>query len=187
MHRRIFLALLLAAGGVVAGEPATTTGARNNYRVEVLLFRVNPAPTGSEDLSAPAEGRGFDNTTRGNGPPPAVVRLLEPADLRMSGTAQQLRSNAAYTVLAHAGWIQTTTPWGQHLGLPLHDLGIDVPELSGELFLERGELLHFGAQLRLVNGATTYTLSELRRVRFNERHYLDNPAFGLIVEVNQTR
>ena len=72
-------------------------------------------------------------------------------------------------VLAHKGWIQSATNWGQHAGLPLEQFGIAAPDLRGTLYLERGDLLHFGAQLQL-GTAPVYTLSELRKVRFNEKH-----------------
>ena len=187
-HLRIlaaFWALLL--GALSAGTPALAAdpGERNNYRVEVIIFRTAQAPQVSEDLGTPAEGRGFNgriDTTN----PPRVVRLLEPTELQMTALAEKMRANAGYQVLAHAGWLQTATLWPRHSGLSLDQLGINVPDLHGTLYLERGDLLHFGAQLQL-GASPVYSLSELRRVRFNERHYLDHPAFGVIVQVSPVR
>jgi len=186
MHRRCLFILLLACS-VAVGAP-DTTAPRALYRVEVVIFRYNNPPADSEDFSAAPEGRGFELSTRTPGALPAVVKVLDPADLRMAAVARQLAANPATSVLAQAGWIQTPSVYRHHVGLPLDQLGINVPGLSGAMFLERGELLHVGAQLQWTSGGVTYALSELRdRVRFNERHYLDNPAFGLIVEVSQVR
>lgn len=179
-------ALACAAEPAAAPAPAAAASARNTYRVEVIVFRYAAAPVSSEDFSAPAEGRGFGGDNRNPGAPPTMVRKLEESELEMGSVAQHLRSSGTATVLAHAGWVQTATAWGRHAGLPLHEFGIDVPGLDGLLFLERGDLLHFGAQLRLGTGPV-YALSELRRVKFNERHFLDHPAFGVIVEVSQGR
>jgi hypothetical protein len=187
-HLRIlaaFSALLLGALSAGTSALAADQGERNNYRVEVIIFRTAQAPPGSEDLGAPAEGRGFNgriDTTN----PPSVVRLLEPTELQMTPLAEKMRANAGYQVLAHAGWLQTATLWPRHSGLSLDQFGINVPDLHGTLYLERGDLLHFGAQLQLGTNPV-YSLSELRRVRFNERHYLDHPAFGVIVQVSPVR
>jgi hypothetical protein len=178
--------LMLLLSFAVAAGAADTTAPRTLYRVEAVIFRYNNPPTGSEDYSAAPEGRGFELNTRTPGAPPAVIKVLDAADLRLAPLARQLAASAGTSVLAQAGWIQTPTVYRQHVGLPLEQLGINVPGLSGVIFLERGELLHLGAQLQWTSGGVTYGLSELRdRVRFNERHYLDNPAFGVILEVSQ--
>jgi hypothetical protein len=179
-----FWTLLVGLGAATPAQPADQ-GERNNYRVEVIIFRTAQAPPGSEDLAAPAEGRGFNGRIETTNPP-QVVRLLEPNELQMTALAGKMRANAGYQVLAHAGWLQTATLWPRHAGLSLDQFGINVPDLHGTLFLERGDLLHFGAQLQL-GTSPVYSLSELRRVRFNERHYLDHPAFGVIVQVSPVR
>jgi hypothetical protein len=187
MQRRWLMFLMLCAAA--AGAADSTTPPRTLYRVEVVIFRNNNAPpAGAEDYAAPPEGRGFELNTRSPGAPPTVVRLLDPADLHMTNIARQLAGNMGTTLLAHAGWIQTPSVYRHHVGLPLDQLGINVPGLGGAIFLERGELLHVGAQLQWTSGGATYALSELRdRVRFNERHYLDNPAFGAVIEVGQVK
>jgi hypothetical protein len=163
-------------------QPATSGG----YKVEVIIFRNTQPPAGSEDLSAAAEGRGFGDRRDNSGNAPSFIRPLEESELQLGAIATKLRANSGVQVLAHAGWVQTATNWGRHVGLPLDQYGINVPGLTGTLYLERGELLHFGANLQLGTNPA-YSLSELRKVRFNERHYLDNPAFGLIVQVSPLR
>jgi hypothetical protein len=184
MQRRWLMLLLLCSA--IAGAADTTP--RTLYRVEAVIFRYNTPPAGVEDYTAAPEGRGFELNTRTPGALPAVVRVLDSTDLHMSTVAHQLSGNGGITLLAHAAWIQTPSVYRHHVGLPLDQLGINVPGLSGAIFLERGELLHVGAQLQWASGGTTYALNELRdRVRFNERHYFDNPAFGMIIEVGQVK
>jgi hypothetical protein len=72
-------------------------------------------------------------------------------------------------------------------------LGIDVPGLTGNVFLERGQFLHLGmtlsyavpnppAALQALPG-TVFTINESRRVKFYESTYFDHPAFGVIAMV----
>ena len=174
-----------AAASPAAAPAAPAANARSSYRVEVIVFRQNQTPGGGEDYSAPPEGRGFGDKRDVGGGGPTLVRMLEDSELQLDGVAQKLRAGGVQ-VLAHKGWVQTATPWGRHVGLPLETFGINVPDLRGTLYLERGDLLHFGAYLQL-GTAPVYTLSELRKVRFNERHYLDHPAFGVVVQVSPNR
>jgi hypothetical protein len=108
----------------------------------------------------------------------------------MTAAAAKMRSSNSVQLLAHKGWIQTATVWGRHVGLPLDQFGILIPNLRGSFYLERGDLLHFGAHLQWFNtdaATASYTLSELRKVRFNEKHFLDHPALGVIVQVSPNR
>jgi len=175
-----------AAAPPAAGAAASATNARNSYRVEVIIFHPSQPVTSSEDYGAPPEGRGFgDKRDLGSGAP-TVLRELDDSELQLNSIAQKLRNSGSMQVLAHKGWIQTATAWGRHVGLPLEELGIVAPNLHGTLYLERGDLLHFGAWLQF-GTAPVYTLSELRKVRFNEIHYLDHPALGVVVQVSPNR
>jgi hypothetical protein len=157
------------------------------YRVELLVFRTTTPPAG-EDWSAPPGFRGFggDPATQAGGTPPSVIKIYESDRYQLGTMASRLRASGAYRPIAHAAWLQTATPWGRHAGIDLADLGIKSPELSGTVYLERGTLLHFGLDLRLGAGPT-YRLSELRRIKFNEKHYFDHPAFGAIAIVSPVR
>jgi hypothetical protein len=180
--------LAVVARAATPVETAATTGPGGTsplYKVELIIFRY-AASGGSEDFNAPAEGRGFGGKLDAGGAPPSVIHMLDSGELQMGAEAAALRANAGLQVLAHAGWVQTATVWPRHTGLPIEQLGINVAGLSGNLYLERGDLLHFGANLRLGSNPS-YTLSELRKLRFSEKHYLDNPAFGLIVLVSPGR
>lgn len=161
--------------------PAWPQTLPNAYRVEIVIFRNSSFKT-DENLEAPAEGRGFSDGNS-NGQPPKVLRILGPDVAQLGGIANKLRGSG-YQVLGHAIWTQTSTNWPSHLGIDLADVGIATPELSGQVFIERGTLLHMGVNITLGNGPT-WRLSELRRVKFNEKQYFDHPAFGVIAIVSQ--
>ena len=173
------------AAAPAAAAGSTAAGAANVYKVELIIFKY-AALTSSEDFNAPAEARGFNGKLDAGGAPPRVVRMLEESELQMGAAAAGIRSSNGMQLLAHVGWLQTATAWPRHSGLPLDQFGINVPGLVGSLYLERGELLHFGANLQLGTDPV-YRLSELRKLRYNEKHYIDNPAFGLIVQVSPVR
>ncbi len=191
----VFSSLAVAAFSLVAlcAHSATATnentsaasGSANLYKIELIIFR-HTGSLGSENYNAPAEGRGFNGRIDAAGAAPRVVRMLDESELQLSAAAAALRAGNGTQLLAHAGWVQTATGWPRHTGLPIEQTGINVAGLTGNLYLERGELLHFGANLRY-GSAPAYALSELRKLRYNEKHYLDNPAFGLIVMVSPNR
>jgi hypothetical protein len=182
LFRSLALALAAAVSCTPAGLLAAPATAGGSYQVEIIVFQTLN-PTGGEDLSAPAEGRGFSGVYQSSDPPPKVLRTLTAAQLQMGGLASRLRNSGNYKIIAHAGWIQTATAWNRHSGLSLAAAGVDVPGLAGSVYLERGQLLHLGFNLTYENGRT-YTLSELRRIKFNEKHYFDHPAIGVIALVS---
>lgn len=170
------LALVLSLPTPALGQSANTT-----YRVEVLVFR-NAGPR-EETGGAPALRAADPDRASGS---PLVARYAGPlpADQwQLSGLRERL-NQTGYRVLAHGGWLQTPSSWGSRAGLPLETLGIRAAGLTGQFFLERGSLLHLGMNLRYSseNGAT-HELSEIRRIRFNERHYFDHPGLGVIAVV----
>jgi len=105
----------------------------------------------------------------------------------------RLRASGVYVPVAHTAWSQTASSWGTRAGFTVQKLGIEVPGLSGTVFLERGQWLHLGMSLTYAMAAppqglgaapdTPFTINESRRVRFYERNYFDHPAFGVIALV----
>ena len=96
--------------------------------------------------------------------------------------ANRLR-NSGYRVLAHTGWIQSATNWPSHLGLDLSAIGVAVPGLTGQIYVERGTLLHLGVDLTY-GTEPAFRLRELRRIKFNEKQYFDHPGMGVIAIVS---
>ncbi len=173
----------LQAASAAAPAPAPAASASAGaYQVEMVIFRAVDAPVG-EDLSVPAEGRGFNRQIDTSATPPPVYRTLEAAQMQLGALASKLRASGNWRVLAHAGWVQGATDWPKHVGVTLEQLGINVPGLSGSVFVERGQFLHLGFDLRLGENPA-WSLSELRKIRFNEKNYFDHPGFGVIAIVS---
>ena len=177
----VALAMTQATPLQAAGAPATAAGT-GAYQVEMVIFRAVDAPAG-EDLSVPAEGRGFNRQIDTAATPPPVYRSLEASQMQLGAVASKLRSSGSWRVLAHAGWVQGATDWPKHVGVTLEQLGISVPGLSGSVFVERGQFLHLGFDLRL-GESPSWSLSELRKIKFNEKNYFDHPGFGVIAIVS---
>ena len=182
---RIFRRLALGLALALASPLPAANGNSGAYQVEVLVFRAVEPPAG-EDLSASAEGRGFKRFTDPGTAPPEVLRTLDAAQMQLGGMAAKLRASGAWTVLAHAAWVQTATEWPHDLGLTLEQLGINAAGLQGTVYLERGQYLHLGFDLKL-GADPPWSLSELRKIRFNEKNYFDHPGFGVIAIVSPAR
>jgi hypothetical protein len=182
--RRVILALVLALLPPIALPQAAPSPA---YRVEILVFRATGGPSGSEDWATSAtrsaRGAAVDGGERGGAAQVGRFLARLPAgELQLSDLRARLAASAAYQPLAHVGWTQTASSWGSRAGFRLDQLGVDVPGLSGLVYLERGTYLHLGFALRYA-GSASYVLNETRRVKFYERNYYDHPAFGVIALV----
>lgn len=163
-----------------AAQPASS--AATLYGVEIIVFRAS-SPGAEEDWNTPMAGRGFGSSANRGGATPTVVKILEPAEYRMNAIEASLKSSGAWHPLAHAAWIQTAPTWGAHTGLELSDLGINVPGLTGTVYVERAPIyIHLGFDVQYQAGAT-YTIKEMRSVKYNEKQYFDHPAFGIIALV----
>lgn len=183
-HRRLALAAAIALFLPATALPQAA--APPAYDVEILVF----ANTGGarEEASSTARGATREGGDRATGAAQSARFLgpLPPGRLKLGALREKLAANGGYRVLAHAGWSQVPASWGSRTGLALQSVGVNVPGLSGQVQLERGSYLHLGFTLRYVPpGATSpQELSELRRVKFNERHYYDHPAIGVIAVVS---
>jgi len=149
-----------------------------------------PAPAAPPPAApAPAAATAAADTTALN----RAVHPLAAADFQLNEIESRLRNSGTYVPVAHVAWSQTASPWGDHAGVPLQALGIDAPGLSGTVSLERGQFLHLGLALNLemekppeglgAAPGTIFVLRDMQRVRFYERNYFDNPAFGAIALV----
>jgi hypothetical protein len=187
----VALAALATPAPSVAASPAMAAPAGRSvaqqnsaplYGVEIIVFR-NSSVSGGEDWDAVPPGRGFGGSAARGGAVPQVLRVLGASDYRLGTIEATLKASGAWRPIAHAAWIQTAANWGTHSGIALADVGINVPELSGMIYLERAPIyLHLGFDLHLSAGAT-YTIKEMRSVRYNDKQYFDHPAFGIIAVV----
>ena len=175
--------------------PAAATPAANVYNIEIIIFRANQALGGAENWSA-QDSRDFGtdgenaNSTRSVG---RFVGALPSTSFQLTPLENKLRTSGLYAPVAHVAWSQTASDWGTRAGFQVQRLGIDVPGLTGTVFLERGQYLHLGMALSYAPAnpptgmgagpGTTFNLNQSRRIRFYERHYYDHPGFGVIALV----
>ena len=176
---------VLALASPVAAPAAASVAQQNSaplYGVEIIVFRSSSV-SGGEDWEAVPPGRGFGSSATRGGPAPQVLHVLPASDYRLGTIEATLRASGAWRPVAHAAWIQTAANWGTHTGIALGDVGINVPELGGMIYLERAPIyLHLGFDVHLSAGGT-YTIKEMRTVRYNDKQYFDHPAFGIIALV----
>jgi Peptidoglycan-binding protein, CsiV len=192
--RAVGLTLAAALGWVVPAASEESAGAV--YNVEIIVFRATAASQGgAENWSEEAGARSIagDESASGSLQVGRFVALLPPAAYQLNELESRLRGSGAYLPVAHVAWSQTASAWGTRAGFPVNRLGIDVPGLSGSVYLEHGQFLHLGMSLNWTmenppdglgaGPGTQFTLNETRRVRFYERNYYDHPAFGVIAMV----
>jgi len=175
------LPVMLWAPVPASAAAAAAPGASGLYGVEIIIFRAaNPGADEAWDANVP--GRGFGNTANKGGAVPSITRILSASDYHMNSLESALRSSGAWRPIAHAAWIQTAANWGTHTGFSLSDVGINVPGLSGSVYLERATYIHLGFDVQYQAGST-YTLRDMRSVKYNDRQYFDHPGFGIIAVV----
>ena len=184
-----------APTATAAPAPAAPTPAANVYNIEIVVFRVNQALGGAENWSAQAarEDGSDGDAADGSKGVGRFVGLLPQTAWQLTPIENKLRSSGLYVPVAHVAWSQTASDWGTRAGFTLQRLGLDVPGLSGTVFLERGQFLHLGMALSYAPAnppagigagpGTSFTMNDSRRIRFYERNYYDHPAFGVIALV----
>ena len=196
------LALLLGVRVPAAEEPPAPGAAPAQpagsgvYNIEIIVFRATSALGPPEDWSAEAGARNIagEETASGAAQIGHFVAALPSSAWQLGELESRLRASGVYVPVAHAAWSQTASSWGTRAGFTLQKLGVEVPGLSGSVFLERGQWLHLGMALTYAMSApptalgaapdTPFLINESRRVRFYERNYYDHPAFGVIALVS---
>ncbi|HWG76001.1 MAG TPA: CsiV family protein [Steroidobacteraceae bacterium] len=174
-----------AAGTARAAATVATAAAAPAaplYQVEMVVFRATYVGT-EENWSSVPTSRGFGTPLGAAAQAAQMVRTLAPSDYRLDGVVRGLSRGGSWRPIAHVAWVQTAPPWGSDTGIPLSQLGVNAPGLTGTVYLERARLyLHLGFDVTLDAGAP-YRIDEMRSVRANEKQYFDHPAFGIIAAV----
>lgn len=179
MRRPLTLAFAIALTTfALPATPQTSSGA---YNIEVIVFRAGGSAADAGAATEPMVSGG--DSGAGDGGAARFVGTLPAASLQLGGIAARLRSSGAYRPLAHAGWVQTASPWGSRSGFSVSRVGLGADGLAGTTWLERGQYLHLGFTLTLGRA----TINEIRRVRLGEKNYFDNPEFGVIAVVTAAR
>ena len=195
----ILIVLLSAATLTASAQQATPV--LQSYDVELLIFRqLHPSASPEEwGMEAAAAGQRLaipeDEPTpfTSSEPAPATTATfpaLAPSKFKLTATADTLRRSRNYQPLAHFGWTQPGYPRGDAKYLPINALVPAGSGLVGQVALSRGRYLHLTLDLVYdAPGATAgeptqrFVLRQSRRMRSNERHYLDSPRFGVIAIV----
>ena len=173
---------------------------QQSYDVELIVFR-QLSMTGTEEewslesmlgeqVEIPEEDASpFESTQPAQ--PPAADRFpaLPASKFKLTAMYDSLRRSRNYQPLAHFGWTQ---PGFSRNSAPFFPIDALVPSstgLSGRIALSRGRYLHLTLDLEYTAPATAtdpaqrYVLRQSRRMRSNERHYIDHPMFGVIAVV----
>ena len=180
-----------------ATAPAPPAAPGNTvYNIEIIVFRATSALGGPEDWGAQAGARSVagEESASGAAQVGRFVAAVPSSAWQLGELESRLRASGLYVPVAHTAWSQTASSWGTRAGFTVQKLGVEVPGLSGNVFLERGQWLHLGMALTYAMpsppqglGAapdTPFTINESRRVRFYDRNYFDHPAFGVIALVS---
>src|SRR3954471_2990408 len=198
--KQLTLIALLSVATLTASAQQATPAVLQNYDVELLIFRtLNPNASPEEwSMEASAAGQRLaipeDEPTpfASNEPAPtttATFPALQPAKFKLTAIADTLKRSRNYQPLAHFGWTQPGFPRDTAKYLPINSMVPAGSGLVGQVALSRGRYLHL--TLDLVYDAPSaageptqrFVLRQSRRMRSNERHYMDSPRFGVIAIV----
>lgn len=166
---RLKFALVLS--GLLLGLAVRATAAPTEYQVAVIVF-AQPLDT-DEDLSDQSP---FAWASDMREPIP-----LPEAQSGLFAAYEQLRRAPNLRPLLHLAWLQAVEP-GQ-VSAPYHVRGAEV---EGMVSLEQGEHLYASVDIeyRPADGMI-YRLREKRQLKLDEIHYLDHPAFGVLIKLSR--
>ena len=193
------LALALIVGSASA-QPAAT--ALQSYDVELVIFRTVAANATTEQWSAENGGAKQDVVVADEDAPSAAVAAVAPVttstesfpDLaqgkfKLTAVEESLRRSRNYQVLGHFGWTQPGFPRTEAHYMSITPQVLQGSGLTGQVAVSRGRYLHLTLDLALESPSDPgqrYVLQQTRRMRSNERHYIDHPKFGVIALITQS-
>jgi hypothetical protein len=188
----------MVALALVASASAQQTGLQS-YDVELIVFRTLATKATPEEwrLEAgsseqPAATAEADSTEEERVAAPApsapltAFPALPQAKFKLSAIADTLRRSRNYQPLAHFGWTQPGFPRGDARYLSIGELVPASSGLAGQIALSRGRYLHLTLDLTFDSpeeGGQRMVMRQTRRMRSNERHYIDHPKFGVIAVI----
>lgn len=176
---------------------AALAGNTRWYAVEIIVFAdargsYHNSESWNQDLAAPDFAHANVLAASSSS---QSFKAIDPSHFRLQGVWNRLRNSSDYKPLLHTGWIQPGLPQNRAVGVkieagaPSATLGGARP-LSGVITVGLSRYLHLDANLlyrkAIAGGAEdaprfeTYQLSESRRMRSREIHYLDQPMFGVV-------
>ena len=195
-RRVLFVAALLALTIVPAS--AQQGAALQSYDVELVIFRNLSDKASPEEWSLEANAAGErlaipDDEAAPVAAPidpaatPTTFPALPQAKFRMNGIEESLRRSRNFQLLTHFGWTQPGYPRDAARFIAIQPMVPGSSGLLGQIALSRGRYLHLTLDL-VYQGedGQRYVLRQARRMRSNERHYIDHPKFGVIALVTPT-
>ena len=199
MKKFLWVAFLGVA--TLSASAQQSTSVLQSYDVELVVFRtLNPnaspeqwsmeAAAAGQRLAIPDDEPSPFATTE---PAPAAATAsfpaLPPAKYKLTAIADTLKRSRNYQPLAHFGWTQPGYPRGDAKYLTINSMVPAGSGIVGQVALSRGRYLHLTLDLVYdapgAAGEPTqrFVLRQSRRMRSNERHYMDSPRFGVIAIV----
>jgi hypothetical protein len=197
-----FISIALLSVATLTASAQQSTSVLQSYDVELIVFRtLNPnaspeewgmeAAAAGQRLAIPDDEPSPFAATAPAPPPPTTSTFpaLPSAKYELSAIADTLRRSRNYQPLAHFGWTQPGYPRGDAKYLTINSLVPAGSGIVGQVALSRGRYLHLTLDLVYdAPGATgeptqRFVLRQSRRMRSNERHYMDSPRFGVIAIV----
>jgi hypothetical protein len=196
-----FISIAVLSVATLSASAQQSTSVLQLYDVELVIFRtLNPnaspeqwsmeAAAAGQRLSIPDdEPSPFASAEPAPAPAPATFPALPPAKYKLTAIADTLRRSRNYQPLAHFGWTQPGYPRGDAKYLTINSMAPAGSGIVGQVALSRGRYLHLTLDLVYhapgAAGEPTqrFVLRQSRRMRSNERHYLDSPRFGVIAIV----
>ena len=197
-----FVALALALLGCVclSASAQQSTQVLQSYDVELLIFRtLNPNASPEEwNMEAAEAGQRLaipedepEPAVASAPPPPTTTNFptLAPGRFKLTGIYDTLRRSRNYQPLAHFGWTQPGYPRDDARFLTINSMVPAGSGIVGQVALSRGRYLHLTVDLvydaagAAGEPAQRFVMRQSRRMRSNERHYLDSPRFGVIAIV----
>ena len=196
--RKFGAALLIAALLSVGSAAAQQAPSVQSYDVELLIFRNLSGRDTPENWGVEAAGSGQrlaipDDEGIAEAPAPtaptATFPALPAAKMKLTAIEDTMRRSRAYQPLAHVGWTQPGFGRNSAKYLSLNSLVSNASGVQGQIALSRGRYLHLTLDLVYDTSATAgeapqrFVLRQTRRMRSNERHYIDSPKFGVIAVI----
>jgi len=192
----------LVASAMAATASAQQAGLQS-YDVELIIFRTLTAKATPEDWNMEAGKAGehlavtredAQGTETVVAPPPVTsptmsFPALATAKFKLNAIEDTLKRSRNYQPLAHFGWTQPGYPRGEPHYLSVDGLVPAGSGVSGQISLARGRYLHLTLELTYDSpeeGGGRMVLRQTRRMRSNERHYIDHPKFGVIAIITPT-
>lgn len=199
MKKFLWVAFLSVATLSASAQQATAV--LQSYDVELVIFRTLNSNATPEQWSMEAAAAGQrlaipddePSPFAASEPPPAAATAtfpaLPPSKYKLTAITDSLKRSRNYQPLAHFGWTQPGYPRGDAKYLNISSMAPAGSGIVGQVALSRGRYLHLTLDLVYdapgAAGEPTqrFVLRQSRRMRSNERHYMDSPKFGVIAIV----